>query len=104
MSLESVRAKINHVDEDIVRLIVQRQRLAVKVSDIKVREGLPVRDEKRARQVISSAGERAAKAHIDPEPVKKIFEILIAMSEESQHARNGNKEHRVIPGRQIDPY
>ena len=92
MSLEPVRAKINRVDDDIVRLIVQRQRLAVKVSDIKVREGLPVRDAQRARKVIAAAGERAAKAHIDPEPVKKIFEILIAMSEESQHARNGKRE------------
>jgi len=92
MSLESVRAKITHVDDDIVRLIVQRQRLAVKIADIKVREGLPVRDEQRARKVIAAAGARAAKAHIDPEPVRKIFEILIAMSEESQHARNGNRE------------
>jgi chorismate mutase len=98
MSLESVRSKINHVDEDIVRLIAQRQRLAVKVSDIKVREGLPVRDEKRARLVISTAGERAQKAQINPEPVKKIFEILIAMSEESQHARNGNKGLRDTHG------
>ena len=90
MSLESVRAKITRVDEDIVRLIAQRQRLAVKIADIKVREGLPVRDEQRARKVIASAGDHAAKAHIDPEPVKKIFEILIAMSEESQNARNGS--------------
>jgi chorismate mutase len=51
-----------------------------------------VRDEQRARKVIAAAGERAAQAHIDPEPVKKIFEILIAMSEESQHARNGKRE------------
>ena len=92
MSLESVRAKINHVDEDIVRLIAQRQRLAVKIADIKVREGLPVRDDQRARKVIAAACEHAAQAHIDPEPVRKIFEILIAMSEESQHARNGNTE------------
>ncbi len=92
MSLESVRAKITHVDDDIVRLIVQRQRLAVKIADIKVREGRPVRDEQRARKVIAAAGERAAQAHIDPEPVKKVFEILIAMSEESQHARNGKRE------------
>ncbi|MDD3135086.1 MAG: chorismate mutase, partial [Methanoregula sp.] len=98
MSLESVRTKINQVDDEIVRLIVQRQRLAIKVSDIKAREGLPVRDEKRARQVISTAGERAQKARIDPEPVKKIFEILIAMSEASQHARNGIKGQRDTPG------
>jgi chorismate mutase len=92
MSLESVRSKITHVDDDIVRLIAQRQRLAVKIADIKIREGLPVRDEQRARKVIATAGERAAKEHINPEPVRKIFEILIEMSEESQHARNGNRE------------
>jgi chorismate mutase len=91
MSLEPVRAEITRVDEEIIRLIGERQRLAVRIAEIKRHEGLPVRDDERARTVIARAEKQAEEDGIDPEPVKHIFKILIAMSEESQHAHNGSR-------------
>jgi len=92
MSLETVRSEITTIDSGIIRLIAQRQELAAKIARIKTAQGIPVRDEQRAAAVLSSVSDQAAELDIDPAPVRKIFEILIAMSEERQRewAGDGN--------------
>jgi len=84
MSLETVRSEITRVDAEILRLIAQRQELAMKIARIKLNQGIPVRDDHRAANVLASVSDQAVEQHIDPVSVRKIFEILIAMSEERQ--------------------
>lgn len=84
MSLENVRTDITRVDTEIVRLIAERQELALKIAQIKIREGMPVHDEQRAADILSSVARQAVDRKIDPVAVRKVFEILIAMSEERQ--------------------
>ncbi len=92
MSLEIVRAEITRVDTEIVRLIAQRQDLACEIAKIKSSQGIPVHDAKRAAEVIESAVGLAEGHNIDPVAVRKIFAILIAMSEERQKGvRAGTK-------------
>lgn len=88
MSLETVRAEITGVDNEIVRLIAKRQNLALEIAKIKSRQGIPVHDAKRAAAVIESAADLATGYNIDPESIRKIFGILIAMSEERQRGRS----------------
>lgn len=92
MSLETVRAEISRVDTEIIRLIAERQNLAGKIARIKIALGRPVHDEDRAAGVLESVFDQAVESRIDPVSVQKIFEILIAMSEERQRecAGDGN--------------
>lgn len=90
MSLEKIRAEISEVDTGIIRLIARRQKLAEDVARIKVAHGLPVHDRKRVASVMESIFEQAVESRIDPVSVQKIFEILIAMSEDRQKEYTGD--------------
>lgn len=90
MSLEQVRAEISMVDAAIIRLIAKRQELADQVAAIKIREGIAIHDGKRTTEVLGSVSTQALDNEIDPVAVKKIFEILIAMSEERQRECSGD--------------
>lgn len=84
MTLEAIRAEITRTDKEIIRLIAHRQDLAGRIAKIKIHEGRPVHDEKRTAEVLKAIFEQAVEAKIDPVAVQKIFEQLIAMSEERQ--------------------
>ena len=88
MSLDQVRAEISMVDAAIVRLIAKRQELANQVAEIKQREGIAIHDEKRVAEVLERVSREAEQTGIDPAATKKIFGILIAMSEERQRRRS----------------
>ena len=60
------------------------QALAGQVAEIKIMKGISIHDEKRSAEVLSSVFDRAVEMKIDPVAVRKIFEILIAMSEDRQ--------------------
>ncbi len=89
MSLESVRAEISQVDTEIIRLIAQRQKLAEKIARIKITNGMPIHDEDRTAHVLESVFNQAVESRIDPVSVQKIFERLIAMSEDRQRGCSG---------------
>ena len=89
MSLDAVRAEISKVDAGIIRLIAERQKLAGKVARIKIEKGIPIHDQERTEKVLESVFEQAVEARIDPVSVQKIFEMLIAMSEERQRECSG---------------
>ena len=88
MSLDQVRAQISMVDTAIIHLIAKRQELANQVAEIKQREGISIHDEKRVAVVLETVSREAEKSGIDPVAVKKIFEILITISEERQRGRS----------------
>ena len=89
MTLETVREEINTVDAHIIRLIAQRQALAGKIAHIKIRSGMPIHDKQRTNEVLENIFTRAVESKIDPVAVQKIFEILIAMSEDRQRECSG---------------
>jgi chorismate mutase len=90
MSLDTVRAEISRVDTEIIRLIARRQELAGEIARIKIHAGMPVHDEHRASEVLSTVFDQAVEARIDPVAVQKIFGQLIAMSEDRQHEFSGD--------------
>jgi chorismate mutase len=84
MTLEALRAEITRTDKEIIRLIAHRQDLAGRIAKIKIHEGRPVHDEQRTAEVLKTIFDQAVEAKVDPVAVQKIFEQLIAMSEERQ--------------------
>jgi len=90
MSLVKIRADITKVDKEIIRLIAHRQELAGKIAKFKFQAGMPVHDEHRTTEVLEAVFNQAVEAMIDPVAVQKIFEQLIAMSEERQRECSGD--------------
>ncbi|HUM76935.1 MAG TPA: chorismate mutase [Methanoculleus sp.] len=90
MSLDAVRNEIREIDEKIIDLIAERQNLAAEVARIKREMGLPLRDEAQRMAVIDRVFTRAAESRIDPIAVRRVFEILIEMSEERQRECSGD--------------
>ncbi len=89
MSLETVREEIRQIDEAIIELIARRQNLAGTVARLKHEAGLPIHDEQQRVRVLDRVFNDAVEMRIDPVAVKKIFTILIEMSEEKQHECSG---------------
>ncbi|MDI3506928.1 MAG: chorismate mutase [Methanomicrobiaceae archaeon] len=90
MSLDAVRNEIREIDEKIIDLIAERQNLAAEVARIKREMGLPLRDEAQRMAVIDRVFTRAAESRIDPIAVRRVFEILVEMSEERQRECSGD--------------
>ena len=90
MRIEDVRKEIDKVDNEIIRQIAKRQELAKKIARLKFSGGFPIHDEKRTKDVLEGIFNRSVEAKIDPVAVQKIFEILVAMSEERQRECQGD--------------
>ncbi|MDD1678552.1 MAG: chorismate mutase [Methanomicrobiales archaeon] len=89
MTIGTIREEINQIDRQLIALIGKRQGLAAKLALLKHREGLPIRDEKRRREVLEDVFNFAVEQQIDPVFVQKIFELLIDMSEQRQRGCSG---------------
>lgn len=89
MSIESIRKEIDGIDRQIIANIGKRQQLAANLALVKQREGLPIRDEQRRKEVLNIAFTLAVEHKIDPDYVQKIFELLIDMSEQRQRGCSG---------------
>lgn len=90
MRIEDVRKEIDKVDNEIIQQIAKRQELAKKIARLKFSDGLPIHDEKRTKEVLEGIFNQSVEAKIDPVAVQKIFEILVAMSEERQRECQGD--------------
>ena len=79
MSIEDRRAEIDAIDAELLRLLNERARLAVKVGESKRASGLPVCDRERESEVI----ERARRANDGPlydDAVVTLFKCIIRAS------------------------
>jgi len=79
MTIEDWRGEINAIDSELLRLLNERARLAVKVGEKKKAAGLSVCDPSREREVI----ERACSANsgpLDERAIVKIFRLIILES------------------------
>jgi chorismate mutase len=85
MSLEDLRAEVERVDQEIVRLIDKRGRLAEEIFEAKRALGVGIEDRNQEKLVMKRALDMATELGLDPGAVKEIFATLIRMSLEKQH-------------------
>src|SRR3989440_12672458 len=62
MKIEDWRAQIDEVDNELLRLLNRRARLAARIGGMKLRAGLPLYDPDREREVLA----RACRANAGP--------------------------------------
>jgi chorismate mutase len=90
MPIDALREDINRIDEQIIDLIAQRQRIAGHIAQAKLLEGVPIHDEERSARVQERAFNLAVEKNINPLQVQAIFGILVDMSEERQRECTGD--------------
>ncbi|GAA0285457.1 chorismate mutase [Actinomadura nitritigenes] len=88
-SLSDVRARIDAIDGDLVRLLAERQGLVRAAAASKADAGA-VRAPGRVEQVVALARERAASAGLSPEVAEAVWRAMIGAFidlELDEHAR-----------------
>jgi chorismate mutase len=85
MSLEDLRAEVQRVDREIIRLIDERVRLAEDIFESKKTLGVKIEDKNQEKLVMKRALDNATELGLDAGAIKEIFATLIRMSLEKQH-------------------
>lgn len=92
MGLSEHRKEIEAIDEKIIRLIDQRNRMAKSVFEAKKIEGLEINDPQQERLVLGRAMDLATELSLDAGAIKEIFDILIRMSRNKQQEYLGKDQ------------
>lgn len=79
MNIEDWRIEIDEIDEELIRLLNRRARLATKVGVLKMKAGIAICDPERERTVISRVLSANA-GPLDEKAVGKIFRRIIRES------------------------
>ena len=86
--LEQLREQLNQVDDEIVRLIAQRQSIVSQIGKTKRDTGMATRDYTREKKVIDRAREKAEQAALDPAIAESVMNTLISGSLQQQEQAN----------------
>jgi chorismate mutase len=92
LGLSEHRKEIEAIDEKIIRLIDQRNRMAKRVFEAKKIEGLEINDPQQERLVLGRAMDLATELSLDAGAIKEIFDILIRMSRNKQQEYLGKDQ------------
>jgi chorismate mutase len=79
MSIEDWRAEIDEIDDQLLRLLNTRARLAAKIGGLKHKAGLPLNDLEREQQVIERTQANNT-GPLDDNAVSKLFQCIIRES------------------------
>lgn len=100
MSLDDLRAELSSIDQKIVELIAERQRIVNAIGDNKLAGGQPTRDYEREKAVVSGARSQAAGLNVDPDVAEEVMTALIRSSltrqERARVAATGKGNGRTV--------
>ena len=88
MSIDDWRARINELDRELLRLLNERARIALKVGESKKEAGVSLCDHTREREVV----ERMCQANEGPLDDRAIVELFRAIIHESRRIQNRTAE------------
>ena len=78
MDIQELRAQIDRVDDELVRLYGERMELARQIGRYKRENGLPVLDAEREQNLLNRVGEKAGAENENG--VRELFELLMRHS------------------------
>ena len=84
LGVNRMRAHIDMVDREIVRLLGRRQELALEIGRMKAARGLPVHDPVRERELLDIIREEAELHGIHPDHAEALFAAVLAESRRLQ--------------------
>lgn len=85
--MDTLRARIDALDERIVDLLAQRHALIDRAARIKKATGLPARIDSRVEEVVANARRHAASRGLDPELIGSLWRQMVdaAIAQEDRH-------------------
>jgi len=99
MTIEDVRAEINALDSELLRLLNKRAQLALQVGESKTASGLSLCDHTREREVI----ERMCELNQGPLDVRAIVELFRAVIHESRRIQSRTLDESTDEAKKFEP-
>lgn len=87
--LEELRERISMVDDELIRVIGERRRIALEIGRLKEVLGLPVMDPGREARVVRAAAARARDLGMDEELVRDVIWRIISSARAEQETPDG---------------
>ncbi|MBP9185302.1 MAG: chorismate mutase [Fuscovulum sp.] len=88
-TMAHIRAEIDRLDEDLVRLFAERAGYIDRAAEIKAQEDLPARIDGRVEQVVQNVRRHASVYGLPPDLVEKLWRRLIDWSIAREESRLG---------------
>jgi len=82
--IENLRKRIDEINDNILKLLSEREKICKEMGKIKKQNGLEVRNEKREQGIIFKLREGARELDLDEEYVEKLFRLMIENSRKIQ--------------------
>ncbi len=104
--LDALRRNLDKIDEQIIKLLAERQMNVDAIGSVKLSTKSPTRDYQREKQVIDNIMNCAVENKVDPEIAKQIFSLIIRTSLEKQENQKintsgyGSKKSALVIGGQ----
>ncbi len=88
-TMAHIRAEIDRLDEDLVRLFAERAGFIDRAAEIKAKADLPARIDDRVEQVVQNVRRHAVTYGLPPDLVEKLWRRLIDWSIAREESRLG---------------
>jgi len=99
VSLDTFRAQIDNIDQQLVKLLAQRQRVVEEIVELKQQQDLPTFHPAREENLISTRRAQATQAGLDADYVEDLFRTVLRHSRVGQLETLGRRG--VRPGAKV---
>ena len=92
--MKEIREKVNHIDEQIIKLLSERRNLSLQIVKFKNEEKSTIRDRDREKELLTRLIENGRQVGLDTHYVSKIFQEIISDSVKLQNQFVLNSENQ----------
>jgi len=82
--IENLRKKIDKINNELINLLAERQKLCKEIGKIKKQDGLKIIDKEREQEMLSELKEKAKKLNLDEDYIENLFKLIIENSRKIQ--------------------
>lgn len=93
--MKEIREKVNHIDEQIIKLLSERRNLSLQIVKFKNEEKSTIRDRDREKELLTRLIENGRQVGLDTHYVSKIFQEIISDSVKLQNQFVLNSENQA---------
>ena len=83
-NIETLREKIDAVDDQILKDLVVRMKICIAIGELKKQQGKPVHDISRETEVFKRVRERAEIFKLDPIKIERLYREIVNMCSDVQ--------------------
>lgn len=84
LKLRQLRGKIDDIDQSIIKLLAERQKISQEIGKYKAARGLPIQQGEREAEIIKKHTQEAKNAGLAVAFIEKLFDIIFQYSRKDQ--------------------